>query len=187
MTEVLPIAGDIINDLSALPTGEIAAICARHGAALIVMHSVGQPKVPHTHIGYADIMTTLREFFAQKIALAAASGLSAEHLILDPGIDFAKQADDNLTIYRETAQLLVHERPILLPVSRKTVIHHVLDQPNPNDRDPGTVASIMAGMSRGAHIFRVHNVTAAVQSISTLFALQEASQKHVQSASTVGC
>lgn len=136
------------------------------------MHSVGEPKVPHTHVGYPDVMAALDAFFEEKVAAATSAGLPADQIVLDPGIDFAKQRADNLTIYRELARLHRFERPILLPVSRKTVIGQVLDLPDPNDRDAGTVACIAAGMSRGAHIFRVHHVPAAAQAVKMLWALR---------------
>lgn len=126
---VLPHGGDLINDISALPTPRNAELCAQHGAALLIMHSIGQPKVPHTHVGYADVMAALHAFFDEKLAMALAAGLSPEHIVLDPGIDFAKQRDDNLTIYRDLASLGSLQRPVLLPVSRKTVIGQVLHQP----------------------------------------------------------
>jgi dihydropteroate synthase len=133
------------------------------------MHSVGQPKVPHTHIGYSDIIETLTGFFKKKIRLSLEAGLSPEHLILDPGIDFAKQPSDNLRIYRELEALHRFERPILLPVSRKTVIGQTLGLADPLLRDPGTVACIASGMQRGAHLFRVHHVPAAAASVKTLW------------------
>ena len=169
---VLPHGGDLINDISGLPDGQNAQLCAQHGAALLVMHSIGQPKVPHTHVGYPDVMAALHTFFEEKLALVRAAGLSLDHVMLDPGIDFAKQRDDNLTIYRDLAQLSCFSRPILLPVSRKTVIGQVLHQSNALDRDPGTVACIASGMARGAHLFRVHNVPAAVEAVKMLWALR---------------
>lgn len=165
---VLPLGGDILNDISALPDASNARLCAEHGAALVIMHSVGQPKVPHTHVGYADVMASLGEFFEARIQLAMKAGMRMEQIILDPGIDFAKQRDDNLAIYRRLAELHRWQRPILLPVSRKTVIGDVLGLPNPNDRDAGTIACIVAGMERGARIFRVHNVRAAAQAIKVV-------------------
>jgi len=171
--QVLPLGGDVLNDISALPDARNATACARHGVALLIMHGVGQPKVAHTHVGYQDIMSTLDAFFVEKITLATSPGLSLDHLLLDPGIDFAKQRDDNLTIYRELGRLSRFQRPILLPVSRKTVIGHALNQLDPLDRDPGTVACIASGMQRGAHLFRVHNVKAAAQAVKMLWALRE--------------
>lgn len=168
---VLPHGGDLLNDIGGLPTGENARLCAEHGVALLIMHTVGQPKVPHTHVAYDDIMACLEEFFAEKIAVALAAGVPRESLVLDPGIDFAKQRADNLRIYRELDRLHRFERPILFPVSRKTVIGQVLDIPNAAERDAGTVACIVQGMLCGAQIFRVHNVRAAAQTVRTIDAL----------------
>jgi dihydropteroate synthase len=171
----IELGAEIINDISGLPTAENAALCAPTGTALIIMHSVGQPKVAHTHVTYQDVMQELNRFFTEKLTLVQEAGLRTEHIILDPGIDFAKQRDDNLTIYRELDRLRHFGLPILLPVSRKTVIHHVLDQPDPTQRDPGTVASIVAGARRGAHILRVHNVPAAVQTVQMMHACMPSS------------
>lgn len=168
---VLPHGGDLVNDISALPDAANARLCAEHGASLLIMHSVGLPKVPHTHVGYASILGTLEGFFSEKLALARQAGLSPEHVILDPGLDFAKQRGDNLLICRHLHRLLRFERPVLLPVSRKTFIGQVLDQPDPTLRDPGTMACLTAGMTRGAHIFRVHHVRAAAQCVKALHAL----------------
>ncbi len=169
IARVLPLGGDIINDLSALPNARHAELCAEHGAALLIMHSIGQPKVPHTHVGYDDIMRSLDVFFEEKIHLARSAGLREEQIILDPGIDFAKQRDDNLRIYRELESLHRFGRPILLPVSRKTIIGEVLNLKDPLNRDAGTLACIAAGIRRGAHIFRVHNVKAAAQAVKVLW------------------
>ena len=95
---VLPVGGDLLNDISALPDERNVVACVNSGAALLVMHSVGQPKVPHTHVGYADIMQTLETFFEEKLAICTKVGLSTDQIVHDPGIDFAKQCEDNLTI-----------------------------------------------------------------------------------------
>ena len=170
----LAAGGDILNDIGALPTDENARICAATGAALLIMHSIGVPKVAHTHVGYDDVIARLDAFFAEKIALAERAGVPRDALILDPGIDFAKQRADNLRIYRELEHFARFERPILLPVSRKTVIGDVLGLPSPADRDAGTVACIVQGMLRGAAIFRVHNVRAAAQAVRMIAAVESA-------------
>ena len=168
---VLPLGGHLLNDLGGMPDGENAALCARHGAALLIMHTAGAPKVPHTHVEYEDIMETLEAFFAAKLRLAEEAGLAREAVVLDPGIDFAKQRPDNLRIFRELRRLHSFGRPVLLPVSRKTVIGEVLNLPHAADRDAGTVACLVVGVRQGAQIFRVHNVRAAVQAIHMLEAV----------------
>jgi dihydropteroate synthase len=162
---------ELVNDMGALPDDRNPRLCAAHGAALLIMHSVGEPKVPHFQQQWPDVMDTMERFFTEKIALATAAGLSAEALVLDPGIDFAKQREDNLRVYRELALLKKFGRPLLVPVSRKTVIGEVLDQPDPTQRDAGTVACISAAIARGGTIFRVHQVEAAWQAVKVLAAV----------------
>ncbi len=169
--EALAIAGDMLNDMGGLPSPENAEICARADTALLIMHTVGEPKVPHTHVAWPDVMASLRVFFAEKIALAEAAGLTRQAILLDPGIDFAKQCGDNLRIYRNLPDLAEFGRPILLPISRKSVIGDVLGLPDPRDRDAGTIACLTAGFARGAALFRVHNVRAAHQAVRTLHAI----------------
>ncbi|MBS0660605.1 MAG: dihydropteroate synthase [Verrucomicrobia bacterium] len=167
----LAAGGELLNDLSALPEATNAAIAARHRAALLVMHSIGAPKVPHTHVRHDDILATLDDFFAAKLALAETAGLSREAVVLDPGLDFAKQRDDNLAILRHCERLHRFGRPVLLPISRKTVIGDVLGLPQPTERDPGTIACLAAGFRQGMHIYRVHHVAAAAAAVRALRAV----------------
>ena len=165
----LRVGGHLLNDLSALPTDQNARIAANYGTGLLIMHSIGLPKQRHTDIRYADVLRTLESFFDQKMKEAIAAGVVREAIVLDPGIDFAKQKSDNLRIYRELNSLQQFERPILLPVSRKTVIGDVLGILDPADRDAGTIACVVAGTLRGASIFRVHNVRAVVQALRVIY------------------
>jgi len=164
---LLSLGGDLLNDMSALSTDENACIAVRHHTALLIMHSVGLPKQKHTDVQYADIMQTLERFFEDKLKLAEQAGLAREAVLIDPGIDFAKQRNDNLTILRELSRLSRFNRPVLLPVSRKTVIVEVLGLPNPGDCDPGTIACVVAGIRAHASIFRVQNVRATSLVIRT--------------------
>ena len=170
---VLPMGVEWVNDMSGLPDGKNAELCADGGAALLIMHSVGEPKVPHFHQQWPDVIGSMKEFFSEKIALAERSGLSRDRIMLDPGIDFAKQKDDNLLIYRNLEELTMFDRPLLVPVSRKTVIADVLGIANPNDRDAATVACMTWCMRRGGSIFRVHNVKAAYETARCFYPIGE--------------
>lgn len=164
---------EIINDMGALPDDRNAKSCALHGAALLIMHSVGEPKVPHLSQQWGDVMGEMERFFEQKIEFARSAGLEDDAMILDPGIDFAKQREDNLTVYRELGRLQRFGKPVLVPVSRKTMIGEVLGLPNPSERDAGTIACISAAMNHGAQIFRVHQVEAAWQTVKVINAIRE--------------
>lgn len=165
---VLPLGGDLINDISGLPEARNAELCAAHGAALLIMHTVGLPKVPHLQQRWENVLESMEAFFEEKIALAVSAGLDRERIVLDPGIDFAKQRDDNLAIYRHLDRFHRFGRPVLLPVSRKTVIGEVLGIENPAERDAGTIACVVRGARLGAHLLRVHNVAAAVGALQAV-------------------
>lgn len=168
---VLPLGVELVNDMGALPDDRNARLCAAAGASLLIMHSVGEPKVPHFHQRWDDVMAAMEAFFEEKIAMAVNASLPAEALVLDPGIDFAKQRDDNLRVFRELGRLHRFGRPLLVPVSRKTVIGEVLGIAEPKGRDAGTVACISAAVRRGAQMVRVHDVRAAWQAVKMLEAL----------------
>ena len=161
---------ELVNDMGALPDDRNARTCADYATALLIMHSVGEPKISHFQQQWGDVMADMERFFSEKIRLAVTAGLHEESIILDPGINFAKQRDDNLTVFRELHRLQQFGRPILVPVSRKTVIGEVLNLPDPASRDAGTIACISTAMGRGAQIFRVHHVEAAWQAITVLTA-----------------
>ncbi len=159
---------DLLNDIGGLPTAANAELCARAGCALLIMHSAGEPKVPRTGQRYADVLGTVLQFFEDKLELAHSAGLAREATVLDPGIDFAKDRADNLTLLRHAARLNALGRPVLMPISRKTVIGEVLEIEEPALRDSGTLACAVASMLRGAAILRVHDVAGAVAATRVL-------------------
>jgi len=174
--KLLPLGGDILNDMSGLQEGGAgyrnASIAAEHNAALLIMHSVGEPKVAHTHQQWEAVMDEMRDFFTNKVSYAKECGLRAEQLIIDPGIDFAKQKADNLRVYASLHTIVEMGHCVMVPVSRKTVIGDVLGIHEPVERDAGTAACIVDAMQNGAQMFRVHNVKAAFEVIKTIWEVQ---------------
>jgi dihydropteroate synthase len=154
---------ELLNDMGGLPDDRNARLCAEAGVSLLIMHSVGEPKVAHRGQQWEDVMEAMGGFFEEKLSLAESAGLEQATIVIDPGIDFAKQREDNLTVLRELDRLQRFGRPVLVPVSRKTVIGEVLGIAEPGERDAGTVGLIAASLRRGAQILRVHNVEAAWQ------------------------
>ncbi len=163
---------DILNDIGGLEDDANARLCAEKEVALLIMHTVGLPKEPHVDQAYGDVWESLEAFFEDRISRARASGLSDDQIILDPGIDFAKQQEDNLRIYRELERLVKYDLPILLPISRKTVIGEVLGIDEPVERDAGTIACLIRGLVAQANVFRVHNVRAVADSVRVIAAIR---------------
>jgi dihydropteroate synthase len=163
---------DIINDIGGLVDDTNARLCFEYNCCLLIMHTVGEPKVPHTEQRYENLWGELGAFFEDRLQRVREIGLSDDQIILDPGIDFAKQCKDNLEIYREAERLAQFDLPILLPISRKTVIGDVLGIENPADRDAGTIACLVRGLVANANIFRVHNVKAVADSVRVIAAIR---------------
>ena len=174
VAEALGLGAELINDMGGLPDGSNARLVAEQGAALLVMHTAGPPKVERVDQQWDDVMGELERFFGDKLVLAQSGGLLPDQLVIDPGIDFAKQREDNLLLMRELDRLQQFARPVLLPISRKTVIGEVLEIEDPVARDAGTIGLVAAGMAGGAQIFRVHNVDAVWQAVKVLTAVEAA-------------
>ncbi|MDP0491692.1 MAG: dihydropteroate synthase [Verrucomicrobiota bacterium JB023] len=168
--------GELLNDMSGLPNGDNAELCSSHGASLLIMHTMGEPKVSHSHIRWQDLTTKMRDFFNEKIDLALHSGLNPNQIILDPGLGFAKQPEDDRAIIRQLDILLEFGKPILLPVGRKGFIGDTLQIDQPSQRDAGTIGAIVAGREKGAHIFRVHEVSGTFETLKVLAGLKRATE-----------
>lgn len=166
---VLDAGAAMINDVSGLRDPEIAEAAARAGAALVVMHTRASPKqkdFPHYENVVSDVVTYLEE----KIAVAIASGLSGEQLVLDPGPDFSKTPSETVAVLRALPELHRLGRPILLAVSRKDFVGALTGR-SPKHRLGGTLAAIGAGVDAGAAILRVHDVAAVVDYLRVRAAL----------------
>jgi dihydropteroate synthase len=162
----------IINDVSGLADPDLAVLCARHDAALVVMHTKARPKQRLQAADlYADVVTEVVDFLSEGIHRAVAAGLPRESLIVDPGPDFTKTPHQTITLLRGLDRVRALGRPVLLALSRKDFLGAVL-QKKPRGRDAGTLAAIayLTGSAPG-NIVRVHDVGAAFDAVRTIDAL----------------
>lgn len=153
----LTAGADILNDMGADEDGANARLAAQHGAGLVIMHLQGRPKEPQTHATYADVVAEVRDLLARRIAAAKECGVRQECLLIDPGLDFAKQRDDNLRLLAGLEEIAGLDCAVLVADSRKTFIGEILDKPA-LERDWGTLAVSLWAAERGARFLRVHNV-----------------------------
>jgi dihydropteroate synthase len=159
---------EIINDISGLRFDpEVANEAARESAGLILMHSRGDALTMHKLEPVADIMKEVEESLRASIAEAEGRGVKRECIALDPGIGFSKSQAQNLELIAKFDQLreMFAEFPILIGTSRKSFIGRLLDGASTAERLHGTMASVTAAVLHGAHIVRVHDVKAAVETV----------------------
>jgi dihydropteroate synthase len=157
---VLEAGAHLINDVSGLRDPTIAELCADADAGLVITHTRAEPKVKAFR-DYDDVMGDVEQFFDERIAIALGRGLAEEHIVLDPGPDFAKTPAQTVDVLRGLDRLQHFGRPLLLAVSRKDFIGAVTDR-SPGARLAGTLAAVGDGLDRGASILRVHDVADVV-------------------------
>ncbi|MHB8533070.1 MAG: dihydropteroate synthase [Solirubrobacteraceae bacterium] len=162
----------IVNDVSGLRDPELADVCARSGASLVLMHTAAAPRERRQDPGlYGDVTAEVLAFLADRIELALARGVDFEQLILDPGPDFAKTPAQTVRLLGELERLHELERPLLLAISRKDFIG-ALTATAPRERSAGTLAALADAADRGGHIFRMHDVQAAADFLRVRAALR---------------
>jgi dihydropteroate synthase len=151
----------IVNDVWGLQREpEIAAVAAEHGAPVIIMHN------RETIDPSLDIVDEMRGFFERSLAIARRAGIPDSHIVLDPGIGFGKSLDQHLEALRRLPELKSLGFPVLIGVSRKSVLGRIHDRDTPpRDRLFGSVASHVLGATLGADIVRVHDVGPHVEAI----------------------
>jgi dihydropteroate synthase len=166
---------DIINDISALRYDPQMAelLSGNPDITVILMHMQGEPENMQNNPHYDDLGKDLLDFFSERIAYCNSKGISK--IILDPGIGFGKHLSHNLSILRNLDALSRFELPILLGASRKRFIDAV-NPSAPDQRLGGSLAAVMAAISSGVSIVRVHDVKASYQFIETYSAIYNEAQ-----------
>jgi dihydropteroate synthase len=162
----------IVNDVSGLRDPELAGVCARTGAALVLMHTRAAPKQRLQDPAlYDDVMADVVEFLTERMEVARAQGVRDEQIVLDPGPDFAKTPAQTIAVLRRFEELHELGRPLLLAASRKDFVGALTGR-GPRERLAGTLAAIGFGVDAGAHVLRVHDVAQTAEFLRVRAALR---------------
>ncbi|MEX0270235.1 dihydropteroate synthase [Leptolyngbyaceae cyanobacterium UHCC 1019] len=150
---------DMINDISgATYDSAMLSTVAKLGVPIILMHSRGTPQTMQQLTDYQDLIGELMTFLQERIEVAVTAGVQRDLIAIDPGIGFAKTYAQNIEILQHLSTFQALNCPLLVGVSRKSFIGHILDQPNPKQRVWGTAAACCAAIAQGADILRVHDI-----------------------------
>jgi dihydropteroate synthase len=149
----------IINDVTGgRGDAEMMPLIGRRGAALIIMHMQGTPQTMQIAPRYVDVVSEVADFFRQQYACALECGIDAMAIAFDPGIGFGKTLEHNLELLGNLERLRPDDRPLLVGASRKSFLGKLIGSSSMSDRLAPTVAVTALLRSRGAEIFRVHDV-----------------------------
>ena len=168
----------LFNDVSALTYDEeslgVAAEFAEAGGAVCLMHALGDPKTMQKDPRYDDVLREVYAYLEARVRVVIEAGVSAEKIIVDPGIGFGKTLEHNLQILRGLGTFHDIGCPVLLGASRKRFIGTLTGEDVAAERVHGSVAVAQIGASLGCHILRVHDVKATVQALAIWSAVQGA-------------
>lgn len=163
---------DIINDISAMEAdAEMIDVVCETKAPIILMHMRGTPKDMQTQCEYKNVVEEVAVYLAERANLLRERGVGADKIILDPGIGFAKNAEQNLKLMRDLHALTSFGYPVLLAASRKGTIGKVLGDLPAEERLEGTIATSCQAVYAGANMVRVHDVKENLRAVRMLEAI----------------
>lgn len=171
--EVARLGAGLINDVRSLRRDGALDAALDSGLPVCLMHMRGEPGDMQDDPQYTDVTTEVCDFLAQRMAECVAAGIKAERIVLDPGFGFAKTLEHNLSLFRHLERLHALGRPLLVGVSRKTMIGKVLGR-EVDARLYGSLALAALAVAKGAQIIRVHDVAETVDVVRMIAAVQSA-------------
>ncbi|WP_405120193.1 dihydropteroate synthase [Pseudomonas leptonychotis] len=171
--ETARLGAGLINDVRSLQRDGALDAVADSGLPVCLMHMRGEPTTMQQNPQYPDVVAEVREFLLERLTACAAVGIGAERVILDPGFGFAKTLEHNLSLFKHLQSLHVLGRPLLVGVSRKSMIGKVLGH-EVGERLYGSLALAALALSKGAHILRVHDVAQTVDVVRMIAAVEAA-------------
>jgi dihydropteroate synthase len=166
MAVALDAGAAIVNDIYALAfDADAAPLVASRDCPVVLAHMRGTPADMYALADYDDVTADVMRELGQRIEAATSAGIARDRIIIDPGIGFAKTAEQSAELLRRLPELRSLGRPILVGVSRKSFLGVITGEPDPRRRLPASLAASLFAVSRGAAILRVHNVVETIQAI----------------------
>ena len=171
MTEVARLGAGLINDVRSLRREGALQAAAATGLPVCLMHMLGEPGDMQNNPHYDDLVGEVSAFLLDRMQQCAAAGIASDRIVLDPGFGFAKTLQHNLSLFKHMDALLLLGRPLLVGVSRKSMIGQTLNRPV-SERLYGSLALAALAMNKGARILRVHDVAQTVDVVRMIAAVE---------------
>jgi dihydropteroate synthase len=157
----------VVNDVSAFRfSPDMAGVVADAGVDCVLMHMLGEPRTMQDDPRYEDVVSEVRAFLEQRMAFATGEGVPEERIWVDPGIGFGKTVEHNLELLRRLGEIASLGRPVVVGTSRKSFLGKLSAGRPAGERLPGTIATNVIALERGASVFRVHEVAPLVQALA---------------------
>lgn len=163
----------LVNDVRALRRPGALEAAVRSGLPVCLMHMRGEPGDMQDNPSYQNVVAEVGRFLLERVETCVGAGIARERILLDPGFGFAKSLDHNLSLFKHLPELVALGYPLLVGVSRKSMIGGVLGKPV-GERLYGGLALAALAAAQGARILRVHDVAETVDALRMIAAVQAA-------------
>ena len=174
MSEAVSAGAGMVNDVLALRHDGAVETAASLQVPICLMHMQGEPRTMQQDPQYRDVVSDVADFLAERVAVCEAAGIGRERLILDPGFGFGKTLTHNLSLLRHLQRLEALGLPLLVGISRKSMIGSLLDGAPVDERVHGSIAAAVLAVARGAAIIRAHDVGQTVDALKVSAAVLSA-------------
>jgi dihydropteroate synthase len=167
----------IVNDVSGMRLDpEMAAVCARSGAGVVLMHSRGgvSDMATYAHAVYADFLDEMLGELRDRVDVAEQAGIERERIAVDPGIGFSKRPEHSLLALACLERLAAWGYPVVVGASRKRFVGQLIGAREPSQRRDGSVGAAVAAYDRGANVLRVHDVAPTRHALDVAAAIHAA-------------
>ena len=172
MRAAIAAGAGLVNDVQALQAPGALAAVAASDAAVCLMHMQGEPRTMQQSPRYEDVVTEVDAFLAGRAQACRTAGIAADRICIDPGFGFGKSLDHNLTLLAGLRRLTTGPYPVLVGLSRKSMLATLLQRPV-DDRLPGSLALATAAVLAGARIVRTHDVAATCDAVRVAAAIAQ--------------
>ena len=162
MREAVAAGAGMINDVMALRQPGALQAAEDLKVPVCLMHMLGEPRSMQQRPAYRDVVVEVRQFLEERVEICERSGIPREKLLLDPGFGFGKNLDHNLSLLKNLGKFADIGLPLVVGMSRKSMIGKMLDDRPVDGRLFGSLATVVMALERGAAMVRVHDVAATV-------------------------
>ncbi|MES9946389.1 MAG: dihydropteroate synthase [Candidatus Thiodiazotropha sp.] len=174
MREAVSAGAGMINDIMALQEPGALEAAAEVGVPVCIMHMQGEPRTMQNAPRYENVVEEVKTFLRQRLDAGEAAGIARHNMIVDPGFGFGKTLAHNLTLLKELRALHELAAPVLVGISRKSMIGSIIGDQAVNERLMGSVAAAVVAVMGGAAIIRVHDVRETVDALKVVAAVRSA-------------
>jgi len=171
MKAAVKAGANLINDVNGLRATGAVELCAELSVPVCIMHMQGKPRTMQTDPQYGDVVEDIISFLAGRIKDCVKAGVDRDNIIVDPGFGFGKTLEHNLQLLNRLDEFQKLGVPVLAGISRKSMLGAILDESDAEKRLHASVAAVVLAWTRGAKIFRVHDVKPTADALKVCFAM----------------